>query len=144
MNALRFSSLALGTLLLAACGSSDPVADYRSSVEGTIAACGEISYPQQGCPIGAPEAVDCLVKATAECSVSHLRWTLPTVEGDPIVYDAFVRTTAGGCDLVWFVDTSADAFAGNPGVREEHCTGVDASEEQRGCALPRLSGCRTP
>lgn len=97
------------------------------------ASCGEFELGQ-GESLSS-SAVDCLATAASAKEHAELAWTVPTVEGDPIVHFAFV---ADGSDIVTLHVTSAfDSFGGESGWSALSCAdAVAATETHR-------TGCQT-
>ena len=94
--------------------------------------CGEFALDQgDGVPT---EAVDCLSTALASQQEAELAWTLPTTEGDPLVYFAFV---GGGNDEVTVITTNAfDSYGGDPTWTSTSCADVRVATSWAGCANP--------
>lgn len=92
--------------------------------------CGEFVLDQgESVPV---EAVQCMSTALSEMKDAELAWTVPTVEGDPIVSFAFV--TAGSDHVVVHTTNAFDSYGGEQSWTKSSCNNVSAATSSTGCS----------
>ena len=114
-------------LALMACANLDRVTDNYADQSGLqFRDCGEVETGW--CPDNALPAIEavgrCLLEAWEACEPATASFESPTNEGDPIRTVYFVDAD---CQLVRFMDTTADRFAGvaGRGIWQSTCERLD-------------------
>lgn len=77
------------------------------------------------------DAAQCLSTAVSANGKAELAWTLPTTEGDPIVYFAFVEE--GNPEVIVFITNAFGSYGGDPRWTTSSCTDAIVAISLIGC-----------